>query len=524
MKILFYFFKNVHIPLFEPIISKLASHNVEIYFASPEHNPQIREGLSSLEKQGLKQGTWLNHSNEIVADVALMADCVADRLQQHKCIVNIGHGLISKGQYYSNSPLIGRENLADILCVPGPWHKETLEKYIHIPVVATGMSKLDALFTHFDKTEFSTSRGIDPHKKIILWAPTFNMELSSIPVIWTQIRKLCPLGQVLIKLHGTTDIFFKQALEQLASRTDGLFYITEADTTPYMKASDLMITDVSSVMFEYTALDKPIVLVDNPHQEEYVNYNLEDVEYFWRDIGVRISKIEDLLPSVSRELNNPATYKSQRERCAKAMFAGQDGKNSDRIAEVILNHQEIAAKEPPYQVVLNPEIPLEQLNYCVGQLNPKCMWLHKQYQNVAINAPFPIKYFSKLQDIELGEGVANLYFHRPAQLLGRWQKSLLGVLGKLENSIDILGALSTSPNYENAKVISQLKVDRFKIPEPITPQNLAEFVRITNVGEYSECQLESAVVACNIEGFEKYITQGLKQGFVAKDVLAMEPS
>jgi hypothetical protein len=97
-------------------------------------------------------------------------------------------------------------------------------------------------------------------------------------------------------------------------------------------------------------------------------------------------------------------------------------------------------------------------------------------------------------------------------------------LGKLENSIDILGALSTSPNYENAKVISQLKVDRFKIPEPITPESLAEFVRITNVGEYSECQLESAVVACNMKGFEKYVMQGLRKGSIAKDVLAMEPS
>jgi hypothetical protein len=331
------------------------------------------------------------------------------------------------------------------------------------------------------------------------------------------------LGQVLIKLHGTTDVFFKNALEQLAARTDGLFYIIEADTTPYMKASDLMITDVSSVMFEYTALDKPIVLVDNPHQEEYVNYNMEDVEYFWRDIGARISKVEELLPCVQEELANPNQYQSQRNRCAEAMFVGQDGANCQRITETILNHSQIVNSNKAYQVVLNPDIPLDQLNYCVGTLNPSCLWLHSKHQNVAINAPFSICYYSSTSEIEMN-GEAVLYFEHPAQLLGKWQKSFLGALGKLEVSLQVLGAMSTSARFEKAKVVSQLKVDRFAIPEPITPQSLAEFVRITNVGEYLACLLESPVVACTEAGFKQYVVQGVKNGSIAKDVLAMEPS
>lgn len=159
-------------------------------------------------------GRWIDHVNSEQADVALMADSVADRLKFHKCIVNIGHGLISKGQYYSDSPLIGRENLADIICVPGPWHKETLAKYIHIPIAVTGMSKLDSLFSPLDSATFCAEREFDSSKKIILWAPTFNMELSEIPVIWKQIRHLTQFGQVLIKLHGKTDQFFKYELER----------------------------------------------------------------------------------------------------------------------------------------------------------------------------------------------------------------------------------------------------------------------------------------------------------------------
>lgn len=507
MKVLIYFFKNVHIPLFEPIIQELNQFSVEILFASPDYQPQIREGLTLEEKQSIQGGRWLASVNSEQADVALMADCVADRLQFHKCIINIGHGLISKGQYYSNSPLIGRENLADIICVPGPWHKEVLSKYIHIPIEVTGMSKLDSLFSPINKESFCIQRGIDPHEKIILWAPTFNMELSGIPVIWKQIRKLTQFGQVLIKLHGTTDQFFKRELENLAQTTPGLFYITEQDSTPFMKVSDLMITDVSSVMFEYTALDKPIVLVDNPHQSDYVNYNLNDVEYFWRDIGPRVSSAQDLIIAVQEQLSQPNLFQAQRHRCFQGMFAASDGGNSSRIAQVVMNHLSICEDYSKYDVVLDPAIESHQISICMGDLHPQVLWLQDKFKRIPINASFPIRYFKELNDIEVSSQPL-IFFKSTAKLIGTWQKSLLGQLGKTGKNIQCISPLSASSQVSSSKVTQFLKIHQYQIPQPITPENLSEFIRLTNPGESKPLEHDSPIIAFNPEGFRIFSTQG----------------
>lgn len=506
MKVLIYFFKNVHIPLFEPIIRELQQFSIEILFASPDYQPQLREGLSLDEKQSIQGGRWLANVNSEQADVALMADCVADRLQFHRCIINIGHGLISKGQYYSNSPLIGRENLANIICVPGLWHKESLSKYIHIPIEVTGMSKLDSLFSELDKESFCQQRGINPNKKIILWAPTFNMELSGIPVIWKRIRQLTPFGQVLIKLHGTTDPFFKRELEQFAQATPDLFYIHEQDTTPFMKISDLLITDVSSVMFEYTALDKPIVLVDNPHQEDYRNYKKDDVEYFWRDIGPRVSNPQDLITAVEEQLKQPNLFQSQRQRCFQGMFAASDGRNSYRIAQVVLNHQKIVPDYSSYDVVLGPQIEAHEINICLGGLQPRELWLHDKFKSIPINASFTIRYFERLKDISMSSH-PTVFFSRAAQLMGKWQKPLLGRLGKTQNTTQCISPLSASSQVSSSKVTSFLKVHQYQVPQPITPENLSEFIRLTNPGETKSLDHDSPVTVYTPEGFRIFSEQ-----------------
>ena len=53
-----------------------------------------------------------------------MADNVATVLEGCGKIVNVGHGLLSKGQYFTDSDFIHREYLEDLLCVPGSYHRD----------------------------------------------------------------------------------------------------------------------------------------------------------------------------------------------------------------------------------------------------------------------------------------------------------------------------------------------------------------------------------------------------------------
>jgi hypothetical protein len=487
-KVLFYFFKNVHISIFEPVI-RLLEGEAELYFAAPAHNPQAREGLTDEEKQYISTlaptARWLNHQNELACDVAVIADCVAPQLSGHGCVVNLGHGLISKGQYYGPSPLIGRENQADVICVPGPWHKRALENLIHIPIEVTGMSKLDTLFGEFDRSAFMRSKGLDPTQKLILWAPTFNMELSGIPVLWSRIRELTSLGQVVMKLHGTTDIFFKNHYRQLAAQTPGLFYVEEADGTPYMRAADLMISDVSSVVFEFTALNKPLVLVDNPHQRDYVNYNENDVEYTMRQIGARISHPEQLLPAVEHQLANPDMYAEQRQLCAQEMFAAHDGQNSTRIKQVILDYAaEDYNSRFRWSVAWSEQAHIPDANqWPIWMKEAQMIWAPAaQREKIQAMGLQTVRFYETPADIQnrMAKEEFLVVLQRPAQMVSPWEKYTFGPLKFAEVSV---AAPLTSNEQAQSYGDRFLKRQNYQLPAKLDLGQLAQYLRFTNPGE-----------------------------------------
>ncbi len=243
---LFFCFKNVHLSLFAPVITALRARRPDatIAFSAPVYDPTAREGLTLEERDAFAVATgaeWVGDAVTARPGVTVIADCVADRLRGHRRIVNLGHGLISKGQYYGDYPLIGRENLSHEICVPGPWHASQLRPHLYIPIHVTGMSKLDGLFTSFDEAAFRNAHGFTTDERLLLWCPTFNPELSGLTVIGAGIRHLTSFGTVVIKMHGTTDAAVAAALRtQLAGepahpvrgsccRRDAVYAVRERD-------------------------------------------------------------------------------------------------------------------------------------------------------------------------------------------------------------------------------------------------------------------------------------------------------
>jgi len=176
-KALFYFFKNVHIPILLPICRKLQKLHpeIEVAFSYLPPAPQIRAGLSDKEMEIISQeGVRIYGTpQEFAPDITFIADSVYPWVQNCGKLVNVGHGILSKGQYYTDTEMARREEQADIVCVPGDHHAEIMRQIISTPVVATGMAKMDALFAgKLDKMETCRKFSIDPKKKIILFAPT----------------------------------------------------------------------------------------------------------------------------------------------------------------------------------------------------------------------------------------------------------------------------------------------------------------------------------------------------------------
>jgi hypothetical protein len=345
-KILFYAERTLHLPFLEPIEEYVRAHGLaRTAFSAPEFfagTPDIPGwGLPDADIERLRTRAPF-HANpaDFAPDVTVVADACHFRIPHLRDIVNVGHGMICKGAFYTDSPIIRRENLSRLLLVPGPWHAKRLASNVFIPVRVTGFIKSDLLFGvgAQDRKTFCTRLGIDPSRKIVLFAPTYNPELSAIPCVAEGIRKIADAGTVLlIKLHNLTDAKWKDMYRTIAATVPGVFYLEDADYSGMMHAADLMISDVSSIAIEFLLLDKPLVLFNNPRMHEFPLYRPQDIEYLTRDAGVQVNSLDGLLRAVAEELAQPERGSETRQRYAQALDHGRDGKSAQRAAEAIMD-------------------------------------------------------------------------------------------------------------------------------------------------------------------------------------------
>ena len=94
---------------------------------------------------------------------------------------------------------------------------------------------------------------------------------------------------------------------ELARREPGVHLVedTHADVTAYMLAADIMVSDASSVVFEFLALDRPIVLVTNPLHRADPAYDPESIIWRWRDVGEEIHDVAEAGAAIGARSASP---------------------------------------------------------------------------------------------------------------------------------------------------------------------------------------------------------------------------
>ncbi len=343
-RILFYFYNSVHVPVLLPVFEAMQQDStLEIAFAVHSTQEEIKAGLCLREEGKLRKLTipMIKTPQSWGAEVTIVGDIFPEVLHGCGRIVNIGHGLLSKGVYFTNTKYIHRENLASLLCVPGDYHKKRLEKSgkIFVPVVVTGFPKLDRLFhSSYPSREELMRRGrLDQTKKVILFAPTYNWELSAIPILWTRVKVLAtPERYLLIKLHEATNPEFLKIYKKLAQSQENIILVNDADITPYLQIADVMLSDVSSAFFEFASLNKPVVLFNNPNIREFPQYDSNDPEYAWRDIGIQTSTLEEVQAAIDRSLENPGEFAEKRAIYTRQLLGDLDGNAGLRVKAEIM--------------------------------------------------------------------------------------------------------------------------------------------------------------------------------------------
>lgn len=169
-------------------------------------------------------------------------------------------------------------------------------------------------------------------KKIFIYMPTFRETGKDISG-WLKSDKLKEFlhnnNAILVcKLHP----FDKNSLDSDLVE-DFYKMASDSDIYPVLKYSDALITDYSSIYFDYLLLDKPIL---------YYPIDLEEYQEkcrgFYRPYddltaGVKAYNEDELVSAMNDVINGVDNYKEKRKLLRDKMFKYQDGKNCERVVE-----------------------------------------------------------------------------------------------------------------------------------------------------------------------------------------------
>ncbi len=349
-RILFFAKRNLHLHHMLPIHDWLLQHGegVELAISSPPFTPSGEakpgQGLPDIVIQELQRDgkTWISEEQAIAwaPHATVLADADFQSLRWEGRIVNVNHGLISKGFYYTRSKTVQRENTAHLICTPGSYHAEMIAPVLKTRVVPTGLVKFDPI-GRGELTQSGVRRryGIPPSDRVVAFAPTFNLDLSAVPVLTDRVADLARREDqwLLVKLHGMAPELWSEMYRLLALLHERVIYVEASeDLTPVLLAADVVISDVSSAFMEAVALDRPVVLVDNPLQTTYFGYDPTNVEYAWRDVGLRTKTARETLAAVERCFQNPEEKAAQRARYGPRLVGPIDGRAAERAGVEIL--------------------------------------------------------------------------------------------------------------------------------------------------------------------------------------------
>ena len=238
--------------------------------------------------------------------------------------VQIFHGMDDevKGYYNINGQF-------DLYCTHGQEStkrfKQLAQKYKYFSVKETGWPKLDPLFTKINSKLNSNENlykeiGFDSNKPILLYAPTFPPKYTSASELLAEITKLKDKYQWLIKFHTLMDEKIQNKYRDLASEKFKI--IDENNILPYFDISDILITDTSSVAYEFLPLDRPIITFKTIARD---------------DKGINIIDAKDLLGAITRSLLDPTEFSENRQFYLSEIHSFTDGRSSERMINAIID-------------------------------------------------------------------------------------------------------------------------------------------------------------------------------------------
>jgi CDP-glycerol glycerophosphotransferase len=212
---------------------------------------------------------------------------------------------------------------------------DRMQRYLAAGVVSpaqavlVGYPKLDDLLNgRWVAADVRSSLGLDARRETILFAPTFSTSGALHAAGVEIIRTILESGRnLIVKLHDrsmTPDPHHTAGIDWPSVLADFRAYphfalATGADIAPLLAAADVLVTDHSTVGFEFALLDRPIVVYDSPDLLQAARIDA-DKWALLRSMADVVRSPGELEATLARALAHPE-LRSDARQAARALFA-----------------------------------------------------------------------------------------------------------------------------------------------------------------------------------------------------------
>ena len=350
-------FENHHLyylPNFIPIIDIMNKRKVfDIYASIPAMMPKSEKNIftNALKEMNIKMIISEDENervkiikNEkfniiIVGNVGQLNDIV----DNDTLAVMVYHGIGLKQSYYNDI-----DNRIDLRSVESKSRMLELKEHGHQNLVLTGFTKCDPLVKSENFLDFE-SMGLNPKQKTVLYAPSFYP--SSLEQLLPFLQNITYETNLIVKLHNFSwhqkkYLYQSESIMELSKNFDNIFLVPpeEFNIIPYYRISDLLVSDISSTIFEYLYLNRPIIMADcfklrTKHKIFNKRFlkkiDIERMENI--DFTLRLSNPEDLPSLVYHGLEYPLDLENERLNAQIEYLYRVDGEASVRLVDAIEN-------------------------------------------------------------------------------------------------------------------------------------------------------------------------------------------
>lgn len=291
--------------------------------------------------------------------------------KKNQVFVNLWHGSGIKAHDYFDHNLSAKHARKlerffakiDLLCVHSLDDRFRLSAQLHFDLrkcYVTGQPRLDCVKSSNGREKLSRIFGerIQGFEHFIFFVPSFraNMSTHSGKFCSDNIFRLDDYEDAglldFLKERNTALIYKLHPVEQTAfsgrkfamnpycfELTDEMLFDADIRYDELLNAFDVMMSDYSSIVFDFLILDRPIVYLI-PDYEEYrqdKGFVFRNVDYYMP--GPKVYRFEEMLKALACALDDPKAYAQERENVRMHRFDYLDDRSAERCFETIMNYK-----------------------------------------------------------------------------------------------------------------------------------------------------------------------------------------